>query len=292
MSAAGYSSDTNLLVSTSSAAARLPTPMILNRIVIASILVSLLWKIRYFLLAFAVYFEYPLHDEFFPAWLSSGGVSLAAYSFSVAACLVSLFAVDRRLLIGSSLLLTVCLYVQCIHQHSYNDVTFLTCFWSATWSLWFTSRIGRDHDSMLVEKGVFIAHLILSVIFLGGAVGKLTPGYWSGQVLYDIYFAARDFWIFNILREQFSDETLLTISRWYSRFVIVTELGCACLWLLPRRWASWLAIFTCCGICLFSNVLLLSVLACLLGLAVIGLHEEPLDRPSRETGNSLNVSAD
>ncbi len=289
MSAAGCSSDTNLLVSTSSVSATLPTPIVLNRIVIASILVSLLWKIRYFLLAFAVYFEYPLHDEFFPAWLSSSGVSLAAYTLSVAACLVSLFSVDRRYLMGCSLLLTACLYIQCIHQHSYNDVTFLTCFWSAAWSFWFTSRIGRDHDNLLIEKGVFISHLILSVIFLGGAMGKLTPGYWSGQVLYDIYFAARDFWVFNILREHFSNDTLHAISRWYSRFVIVTEMGCACLWLLPRRWASWLAIITCCGICLFSNVLLLSVLACLLGLAVIGLHEEPLPRQSRVTGDALDV---
>lgn len=254
---------------------RLSTPMILNRIVIAAILVSLLWKISYFVLAFSIYFEYPLRDEFFPGWLSSGYVSLGAYSLAVISCLVSLFSASHRTAFYCSLLLAMSLYLQCIHQHSYNDVTFLTCFWSAVWSLWFTSRIGRDDQRTLLEKGAFIAHLILSTVFLGGAMGKLTPGYWSGEVFYNIYFANRDFWVFNLLREQFSDESLLAISCWYTRFVICAEFSCAFLWAMPQRLASWLAILTCCGICLLSNVLLLSVLACLMGLAVIGLHQEP-----------------
>ena len=72
------------------------------------------------------------------------------------------------------------------------------------------------------------------MILLGGAVGKWTAEYWSGEVFYDIYFRDRDFWVFNLIRENFEAETTREIATWYSRNIIVIEtvagLG---LWLLP-----------------------------------------------------------
>jgi hypothetical protein len=114
--------------------------------------------------------------------------------------------------------------------------------------------------------------LILSIIFLGGAVGKMTGGYGSGEVLYEIYFSGRDYWLFNFLRNQFDEPTLRNIACYYSWLVAGTELLCAFLWLMPQRLASWIAIAVLLNIALMSNTWLFSVLTCLMGLAVVGLH--------------------
>jgi hypothetical protein len=249
----------------------LSTPMFINRLVIASVFISLVWKVKYFALGFMIYFAHPLKDSFFPTILSNTFVSMGCYFLAMMSCILIISTRQTKVALGCGVALAVSLYILCIHQQTYNDVTFLTCFWTTIWSIWFTSRIDQDPESALHEKGVFLSHVVLSLIFLGGAVGKMTPGYWTGQVLYEIYFADRDFWFFNTLRETFADETLHFISGWYSRFVIGTELACSLLWLLPPRLASWLALVTCCGICIMSNVLLFSVLTCLIGLSLVGL---------------------
>ena len=90
------------------------------------------------------------------------------------------------------------LAVLTIHQSAFNDVTFMCCSWAAMWCVWIATRLNEPFSS-LFPRAVFLSHLILSLIFLGGAVGKVTDGYWSGQVLYDIYFEGRDFWFLQYL---------------------------------------------------------------------------------------------
>ena len=254
-----------------SVASPLSTPMFITRLVIASVFISLVWKVKYFAMGFMIYFAHPLKDSFFPSILSNTFVSMGCYFLSMMCCVLIVSTRHTKVALVCAGALAASLYTLCIHQQTYNDVTFLTCFWTTIWSIWFTSRIDKDPENALLEKGVFLSHVVLSLIFLGGAVGKMTPGYWSGQVLYEIYFADRDFWFFNALRETFADEMLHSIARWYSRFVIGTELVCSLLWLLPPRLASLLALVTCCGICIMSNILLFSVLTCLIGLSLVGL---------------------
>ena len=82
---------------------------------------------------------------------------------------------------------------------------------------------GRDAD---LRRPAFLSRIIISMILLGGAVGKWTSEYWSGEVLYQIYFAERDFWVFNLLRDNFDADTLREIATWYSRNVIIVETVC------------------------------------------------------------------
>lgn len=239
--------------------------------VVVSILVALLWKLPFFVFAGRVYADLPLREEFFPRWLQLLPVSAGAFLIAVAALGVSLFCGSRKWLQLLTAVSTAALAVLVIHQHSYNDVTFFTCAWASLWCLWWFGRL-EDEPAGLLERGAFLAQLILSVILFGGGVGKLTPGYWSGEVLYEIYFSGRDYWLFNLLRGSFEEPELQAIAGWYSRFVILTELSCGALWLLPRRTASWLAVAVLLGIALASNTNLFSVITCLLGLAVVGLH--------------------
>lgn len=247
------------------------------RVAVAAILVSLLWKISFFLVAGQVYFRLPMRDDFFPLWLQSATVSTGAFAATVAALTGLLISNRLRVMIRAAIVSLAGLTVLCLHQHAYNDMTFITCWWSAVWCLWMLVQTGRRPEGQL-RRGVFMAHLLLSVILLGGAVGKMSPGYWSGEVFYGIYFGSRDFWVYNLLRGQFDESTLRTVSCTYSRMVIVTELACGGLWLLPPRWASSLAIVVMLGIALMSNVWLFSVLTCLIGLAIAGLHQTRPDR--------------
>ena len=159
----------------------------------------------------------------------------------------------------------------CWHQGSYNDVTFLTCFWASTWCTWLAFSMDQPAEQLMKKAARFVM-LIVSMIFLGGAVGKFTPGYWSGEVLYQVYFVDRDFWFFNLLRNQFDDVTLRAIATGYSRFVVLAESACVFLFLLPTRLAGTLALVTFCSIISLSNFNLFSVMFCMLGLCVVAIR--------------------
>ena len=240
-------------------------------IVQVGLLAGLAWKWWYFQLADKVYHLYPLSDPFFPDWLESAEVvrwaylgSLGAIVLGVAGMLPWIRRVCAAVLIG-------CLSVMLVHQASYNDMTFATSLWVAIWVFWFTTRMGNDEPFELLRRGAFLARAIGSMILLGGAVGKWTPEYWSGEVFYDIYFIDRDYWVFNYLRESYDAETLRWIATWYSRKVIAVEtLAGFSLWLLPPKWAAAVGVTLFFSIAFFSNNLLFSVLWCLVGLSSVG----------------------
>ncbi len=243
-----------------------------HRMVQAGILVTLIWKWKFFVFANGVYETIPLDDPFFPAWLRSAFVLRVAFLVTVATAALNTLTTDRIVRRWCSLITMIGVTVLCVHQGSYNDMTFVTAWWTALWSLWFVHRMEKDDVSDLLDKGAFLSRLIISVILLGGGIGKWTAEYWSGEVFFNIYFIDRDFWLFNLLRANFDMETLRQISMWYSRQVVVIEtvagLG---LWLLPPRWAAGLAMVILTSIALLSNFLLFSVLSCLIALAAVGL---------------------
>jgi hypothetical protein len=241
------------------------------RLVMGGMLTSLLWKLTYYVMAFDVYARWQLVDEFFPVWLQNRWVLATSYLVAVISLIVGLFEPTRIRCLACTAVAAAATAILCVHQMSYNDVTFLTVFWVAVWALWFSLRWGRESTSTLVFKGVFLSHLILAVVMLGGAVGKMTPGYWSGEVFYEIYFRERAYWPFQMLRSIFEEGQLRSISMFYSRFVIVAEAGCSLLWLCPPRLASTMFLVVLAGIIVLSNPLLVSVMASLMALALVGL---------------------
>lgn len=252
------------------------TPAPINRAIVAHRLVqvglffALVWKWSFFVAASDVYAAIPLEDDFFPQWLRSVGTVRIAFLGSLAAIVLNLFNI-RPLQYICSALTVLGMSVMCLHQASYNDMTFVTGWWTAVWTMWFVCHLDDDDQTLMLTRAAFLSRLIVSVMLLGGAAGKWTAEYWSGDVLYDIYFRERDFWLFNWLRASFADESLREIAMWYSRQVVVTEtvagLG---LWLLPARWAAGIGVVLLTSIALLSNFLLFSVLLSLIGLAAVG----------------------
>ncbi len=245
--------------------------LVAHRVVQAGMLLALVWKWWFFVLASRVYVEIPLVDDFFPSVLQSIWTVRIAYLGTVGAIGLNLMTGSNQRQRVYGLLTFLGSSVLCLHQTSYNDMTFVTAWWTSLWALWYVHHIDdADRDAML-RRAAFLSRLIISVILLGGAAGKWTGEYWSGEVFYDIYFRDRDFWLFNILRANFDDQTLHVLAMWYSRKVIIIEtvagLG---LWLLPPKWAAATAVILLTSIALLSNFLLFSVLLSLIGLAAVG----------------------
>lgn len=244
----------------------------LLKVVIAAILISLAWKLSYYMGLDLANRTLPLQDPFFPAFFRNQSVARMAYLIAVAVSTLVLLSKSRSILTTGSLLLSGTLFTLNVHQSGYNDVTFLCSGWSALWCVWFSTQMSEPNESLL-PRAAWLSHAILSLILIGGAVGKMTPEYWSGQVLYEIYFVDRDFWFYNIIRGSCTAEGLRDAATWHSRLVIATEFACGFLWLLPIRIASWLALIVLMGIALTNNILLFSVVTSLIGLSIVGLHQ-------------------
>lgn len=252
------------------------------RTVTGLMLLALIWKFGVFAVFYRVYAAIPLHDPFFPAPFQSNAVLAVCY-LTTASLGVGVYVTRCwRFLQIQSAVSCVALFVLCIHQGSYNDATFVTAWWASLWCVWFARRAAIDDYATLMTKGSFLAQIIMAMILLGGGIGKWTSEYWSGEVLFEIYFRDRDFWVFNILRSWASEDVLRWAATWYSRGVVIVETSCfVALWCLPRRMASILAIVIFTSIALFSNFYLFSVLLSTIGLATVGLFPSTATEAAR-----------
>ena len=260
----------------------------LLKVVLVGILISLTLKVAAFVMFDRMNETLPIIDTFFPVFFRTQLVARVAYLLACSGCLIALFSQQQKHLIAATILMLVNLVLLTIHQSAFNDVTFMCCSWASMWCVWIATRLNEPFVS-LFPRAVFLSHVILSLVFLGGAVGKVTEGYWSGQVLYDIYFEKRDFWFYNMFRAALSVEQLREAATWHSRMVIIGEFVCCFLWLMPPRWASILAILILCGIALTNNFLLFSVVTCLIGLAIVGLHQ-PKSKADRQAFSDAKMN--
>jgi hypothetical protein len=241
------------------------------RVVTLTIIASMIWKYAYFIPIFQSYAQLEITDSFFPPFLTSLYVLAGLYLAPIAFGIIALFTRSITLLRAQALTTLSCMFGLCIHQGSYNDVTFVTCLWVSLWCVWYTLKINEPPEELL-KKSQRFSLLIISLIFLGGAAGKWTPGYWSGEVIYEIYFSHRDFWFFNLLRNQLDSESLRNVATLYSRVIVLSETACAFLWLLKPKHGGMIAIAMLLGITFLSNLLLFSVTFCLLGLAIVAIE--------------------
>ncbi len=240
-----------------------------QRLVQLCIVLGLLWKIKFFLWSDQVYLDYALSDPFFPDWLESQWTLRIAFTTAVISGCMAMVLKRRSLLVPAIASQLGSLSVLLLHQGSYNDMTFLTSWWTSLWCLWLVAQFSDVNDEVIVAKqATRLACVILSLIMLGAAVGKWTDEYWSGTVLYEIYFRDRDFWLFNLLRRRLEEAELRQVAMLHSRAVIVSEtLAALTLWCLPTRIAGGFGLLLMLLIPATSNWLLFSVTLSLVGLS-------------------------
>lgn len=264
-------SDSNAKFGPGHAAAPIDRPMVALRIVQFGMLTGLAWKFGYFRIGDNVYHEIPLWQEFFPLWFQNADVLRWSYVTACVATVVTAWIAQGRWRLLAAGVGLASLSILCLHQGTYNDMTFVTAWWCALWSLWLSVRMEHDDPDQLMDKAAHLGQLILAVVLLGGAVGKWTGEYWSGQVLYDIYFVDRDYWFFNFLRSTLETDDLRRVATWYSRLVVASEtLGSILIWTLPTRFSALVGVLIFFSIAAMSNFWLFSVLNPLIALSAVG----------------------
>jgi hypothetical protein len=216
----------------------------------------------------------PLVDSFFPAWLQRFDVACAAYLIPGT---VGVLALHPRLRAHGLTLFAVGSGVLLLHQAAYNDASFVTALWTSLIGLWLWRR--EQRGGMPAEQAAAMTQLFVGVLFLGGLVGKLTPGYLDGSVFFDIYFRDRDYLPFRLARSWLDADGLRSAATAYSRFVLGVELSLASLPLWPARLGLGYAVVGLCGLTLLNNPYLISVVAGPLSLCVLSLAA--LRAPSR-----------
>jgi hypothetical protein len=248
------------------------------RLLVYGLLLSWLVKWGFFLEASVVYRQRPLQDAFFPGWLQSFWVLTAALCAPIALAFFALLRATPRALAVSLAAFALGSLVLMLHQGSYNDATFVTSFWVALWGGWFAAA-ARPDAREVPARGAFLAQLVVGLMFFGGVVGKLTPGYLDGSVMYGIYFAERDHFTFAALRALLSPAQLRSAAQLYSLSVIAIEALLAATPLLPARASLKLACAAFVALVALNNLRLLSVIGPLLALCLVALV---LTRPAAQ----------
>jgi hypothetical protein len=132
------------------------------------------------------------------------------------------------------------------------------------WLSWNGHRSGAD----FTLQARALAQSILGLIFLGGAVGKLTPEYRSGEAFYGLYFRDNGSFPYSWMKRTLPEPEVRELATWFSRFAISAELVLAASPLFSARFVLAGASLTMLGMMLAWTFHLWSVLSCLFGLAV------------------------
>jgi hypothetical protein len=117
--------------------------------------------------------------------------------------------------------------------------------------------------------GPFLAQMLVAFIFLGGAAGKWTASFWSGEAFTDFFYASNVFTGVRLLQGAVGDLASATALAWFSRAVVVFETSMAFIIFLPARLASTVALSAAVGFWLASSDLF-EVSALLIGIALAG----------------------
>ena len=172
-----------------------------------------------------------------------------------------------------------CAAMLLVHVTTYGDAAFVTAFWAALWLLW-ASLVS---DAEVMRWGPRLAQGVIALIFLGGALGKLTPEYWNGTVLYDITVRDQPSWLYRGLRASLEPEQVRALATGFSRLVTVSELALATSVLWPSRIALAAAAVAGIGMAATSTLQVFAATGAVTalglgGLVLTGLPRELWDR--------------
>lgn len=207
-----------------------------------------------------------VHHLFFPAPLMlpalAGGTVVAATGSAALAALSPRPAAGRWAAgvgMGASALLL-------LHASTFADAAFWGTFWVSAWLLWAHGVPAEE----VRRVGPRLAQAVLALAFFGGAVGKLTAGYWSGDVFYGLFFGS-DITFFPALNRALSPLVYRDVATFVSQMAILAEWLVALSVVLPTPWSLRLVLAVAAGMCAFFNPALAVLMLPLAGLALGGL---------------------
>jgi hypothetical protein len=206
---------------------------------------------------------WPIDLEALPSLLRAPWLAAVAYAIPLPAG-VAIWMGGRTVQLVGAVALAVSAALACAHVELFNDATFVTSFWTGLWIVWLVAV----SEAELARHGPRTARAVVALVFLGGAVGKLTSSYWSGDAFYHLYFLQKDTWPYPALRAAVSDSSLRAIATWFSRVVIAGELALSLGPVAPHRFYVWGACSVSVAMVLLSTFYLFSVLASLVAVLI------------------------
>jgi hypothetical protein len=204
-----------------------------------------------------------IENTFFPSFLRNPQVLQFFYILPLSV-FITFFNVPLFWFRLCSCFLVVSSGVFLYHQETYNDATFVTSLWTSLWLLWLSCNLNNTQEAR--RHGPKLAMGIVSVMFMAGFTGKLTPGYFEGEVVYNIFFMQKPQGVFLWLREILDPTQLHVLSVWISWGIILAEAFLATAFLFPFSWMSIIAPGVMVGVTVFCTWKILSVLSSLIGL--------------------------
>ena len=133
-----------------------------HRMVQVGLLVTLAWKWSFFRQAVGIYAQIPIEDPFFPAWLRSVYTVTLAYLGSVMVIVLSLVSKTQSIRRACAWIALLGISILCVHQASYNDMTFVTAWWTSIWALWFVLHLDDPDSDRLLRRASLLSRSIIS----------------------------------------------------------------------------------------------------------------------------------
>ena len=233
-------------------------------------LIAWLWHSERIYNYFSSFRSIRLESDFFPSILNN--IPLASFAFIAALCAlaVSLIFPNKKVWFASAaVIMGACLYLA-LGPFGFAWQFFTTTFWSCWFFLWLATRC-EQQDPRSMDAGIRMALMIVSLVFLGGAVGKWTARYWSGEVFFHLLFLYQPDPKFAMLREALEPKELFGLATLYSRLAIIAETCLALVWLLPAKLGLIAALFALLGMWLISPTGIIDAIGPLIGLLLGGL---------------------
>lgn len=218
----------------------------------------------------------PVDHRFFPMLLREPTLLVVAFIVPLVTDLIVFLGVRHRRESTASLRrdmkrVAVCeaagSAVLLVHQATYFTATWVVFFWAGLFLVWMAWS-GAESLERAKANGPFLAQLIVGFFFLGGAVGKWTSGYWSGEVFEELFFgSSRSF--FPLVRGWLGDADAHVAALWFSRWVVVVETLMAVVVLAPSQLAFVASLVAVAGLWLTSSDLF-EVCLPIIGIAIAG----------------------
>lgn len=162
----------------------------------------------------------------------------------------------------SSAFLAISSLMLLLHSATYNDATFVTSFWVSCWLFWFSFHAQEKYNSQACK----LATAIVSMIFFGGFIGKLSSEWASGEVVFGLIQSTFTYWPFSWINNNTTYDQLKVFSMIMSWAVIAFELILATCFLWPLKISLKYTPAMIAGVVFFRSWQILSVIGCLIVL--------------------------
>lgn len=160
------------------------------------------------------------------------------------------------------------------HQAGLGWAGSVLFFWTGLWAVWLA------HVRTAARLGPLICLAIVGMIFAYPALGKLTPGYWTGELYWEFHWGRGQGphrWLGLVLGE----ERHRAVGAIYGPISIIAEASLALVWLLPARIGYSLVLVAAIGITLTGGHQFLDAMGPLVSLATSGAYLTFLQRERR-----------